>query len=400
MSNKGRIYLDYASTTPLDPRVKRAIILAEGAYWSNPSALYAEGVRAENQLDQARKSISDSLSAQKDEIIFTSGGTEANNLAIQGVLRGIVRAGKNLRHFHAITTNIEHSSVLNCFKEFEAMGLSVSYIPARPNGIIDPLAIKKTLQKNTILVSVMFANNEIGTIQPINEIARIIRHFLSSGRSVRSNLTESEIIKPIFHSDACQAPLYLKLSVNQLGVDLLSIDAHKIYGPKGVGALYVKRTIPIRPMMFGGGQEGGRRPTTENLPAIVGLAEALKLALERRGKESKRLLRLRDYFFSELEKAFPLAVINGDKTNRLPNNVNVSFPGFDAQELLIRLDALGVACSAKSSCLKDQSESYVIRALGGSADRASAALRFSLGRDTNRKSVDKTIQLLRDIVKY
>ena len=348
MSNKDKIYLDYASTTPLDQKVKSVISGVEKEFWANPASIHSFGVLAKEKLSLLRNKAATSLSARPKEIFFTSGGTESNNLAIFGVFAELEMAGLDIRKLHAITTNIEHSSVLNCFRELERRGLSVTFVAVDSNGIISPDSIRNALRDNTVLVSVMYANNEIGTIQPIGEISRLIRKHNS--RTFSSS--DGKKSKTFFHTDACQAPLYLDLSVAQLGVDLLSLDGHKMYGPKGVGALYVKSATPVGPTMFGGGQEAGIRPTTENLPAIAGFEAALSIASANQAKESARLNKLRDYFFRSVQKYFPGTIINGDTINRLPNNANISFLGFDAEELSIRLDAYGVACSTKSACLK------------------------------------------------
>ena len=399
MSRK-RIYLDYAATTPLDPRVERAMRPYLSKTFGNPSSIHAEGVAAKKALDAARTTVARCLEAHAEEVVFTSGGTEANNLAIFGVL-GFIRQGSTLPSKvepcpHVVTTNIEHSSVLEPLRQLEKEGKAeVTYVPVEPNGIVKPEKVIAAIKPNTVLVSVMYANNEIGTIQPIRKIGQLIRTV----KDKRLKIKDSPF--PIFHVDACQAPLYLRCLVNALGVDLLSLDAHKIYGPKGVGVLYVRRNTPLVPQLLGGGQEKGLRSTTENIPAIVGFAEALRIASADREKESIRIQKLRDTLHSNILKNVVMTkvVVNGDMKERLPNNLNISLPGVDTEFLTLKLDAEGIAVSTKSSCLKDEKESYVIAALGGGRERALSSLRFTLGHDTTKKGCLYVVQVLKKIFK-
>lgn len=385
-----RIYLDHAATTPVDPQVKRAM----EPYWvhtfGNPSALSAEGAAAKKALAEARARVARALEARADEIVFTSGGTEANTLAIFGAivwrqkLFGVPRKRFLPYIPHIITTAIEHSSVLEPVRELVRQGRAeASFVSVERNGIVRPEKIIEALRKNTMLVSIQYANNEIGTIQPI----RTISHLLKTANTAR----------PLFHVDACQAPLYLHCFVNALGVDMLSLDGHKIYGPKGVGCLYVRRKTPLAPLLVGGGQERGMRATTENVPALVGFAEALRLAGMRREKESARLASLRDYFYSSILQNTEMEIcVNGsmEQGKRLPHNLNISFPGVDTEMLLFELDAAGIACSTKSSCLYDERESYVVKALAGDSRAARSTLRFTLGRKTTKKDIRSTLAAL------
>ncbi|MBI2475962.1 MAG: cysteine desulfurase [Candidatus Taylorbacteria bacterium] len=421
MSNK-RIYLDCAATTPLDQRVLKVMLPYFGKKFGNPSSIHAEGVDAKKALEAARKSVGGILRARADEMIFTSGGTESNNLAIHGVLNAITdirrldanKRGLNIsvhqrshqrasaEKLHMVTTNIEHSSVLEPIRALERRGVAVTYVPIEPNGIVDPKKIAAALRPETVLVSVGYANNEIGTIQPISKIAREIRIFRNRLKAQITNpkFKLSNFQTPIFHTDACQAPLYLDCNMDKLGVDLLTLDGHKMYGPKGVGALYIRHGTPIAPMLFGGGQESSLRSTTENVAAIVGFARALEMAASKRDKESARLTKLRDFCHSNILENVGMTevIINGDMKERLPNNLNLSFPGIDTEMLLLRLDALGIACSTKSSCLRDEPGSYVVLALGGGEARAKSTLRFSFGRETTKKDIDYLIiQLVRVI---
>ncbi|KKU67422.1 MAG: Cysteine desulfurase [Parcubacteria group bacterium GW2011_GWA2_47_16] len=387
-----RIYMDYASTTPLDPRVLKAMLPYFGEKFGNPSSIHAEGVEAKKALEAARKNVGLILNARANEIFFTGGGTESNNLAIFGIVRALEKTGVSISKMHFVTTVIEHSSILECFRELESRGAKVAYAPVRENGIVDPTVIAKLLQPKTVLVSVGYANNEIGTIQPIREISKIIR---------AQNFPTSKLhFKTFFHSDASQAPLYLDCSVERLGVDLLTLDGHKMYGPKGVGALYVRRSVTLVPILFGGGQEKGLRSTTENLPLIVGFAKALEVAAALLEKESARLTTLRDFCYSNILKNVGMTkvIINGDIKERLPNNINISIPKLDTEFALLQLDAAGIACSTKSSCLGSEGGSYVVRALGGGETRAASTLRFTFGRATTKKDISLLLKHLFRII--
>ncbi|MFA6552414.1 MAG: cysteine desulfurase family protein [Candidatus Paceibacterota bacterium] len=427
---KKRVYLDYASTTPLDKRVKKAMDRFLDKDFGNAGSIYKEGMEAKKALGEARKKIAGVFKCKTEEIIFTSGGTESNNLAIIGVmnaiadLRGVnTRICADLKNFHIITTQIEHSSVLQCFKKLEKKGAQVSYIGVGQNGVVNPKDIENALRLNTVLVSVMYANNEIGTIQPIREISKIIKsHNLQTSKSVnlqtykpceknslgifpQSGISQGKLrnLQTYFHSDASQAACYLDLNVERLGVDLMTIDGHKIYGPKGVGALFVKKGTTISKIMEGGEQEMDLRPGTEPIPLIVGLSEALVIADSEREKEFARLSKLRDYFYSQILKNLRIDTsgkkekkieLNGEMENRLPNNLNIYVPGIDAEFAVIKLDEKGIACSAKSACLKDGS-SYVVNALNLGKERGKQSLRFSLGRFTTKSEIDYAIKVLK-----
>ncbi|MDP3726051.1 MAG: cysteine desulfurase family protein [bacterium] len=392
-SNNGkvgvRVYLDYAAATPLDPRVFKAMKPFLETQFGNPSSIHNEGVRAKEAITVARKNVAKMLQAHEDEIIFTSGGTEGNNLAILGLALRQERKGTSFSKMHFITTVIEHPSVKDVFGELERRGASVSYIPVDAEGLVKPQELKKALRKETVLVSVMYANSEIGTIQPISEIAKMIRNFRKTHNSKF----------PLVHTDASQAPLYLDVNVERLGADLMTFDGHKIYGPKGVGALFKKRNVSIQPLFYGGGQEGGLRPGTENVPGIVGFAEALKYATEERKYESARITKLRDYFIKKVLSEIPNAILNGDQIKRLPNNVNISFLGIDNEWLVLQLDARGIAVGTGSACLSQkENTSYVVAALGGDKKRASSSVRFTLGKDTSQKDLDYTITILQKVL--
>ena len=414
------IYLDYASSA---------------SYLSaNPGAIHELGVKEKKKLENARAKIAKILNARRDEIIFTSGATESNNLAILGVVNAtkekgffrssekIPRPFKNLSPFpHIVTTNIEHASVLEVYKHLERTKQArVTYVEVESSGIVNKKKIKKALTKDTILVSVMYANNEIGTIQPIGEIAKEIRHwkkgknrFLEHGYFSAEKFlvlapSRSQVSKnlffPFFHTDATQAINYLPINVQKLGVDLMSFNGAKIYGPKGVGALYVKKNTPISKIMFGGDQEKGLRPGTENVIGVANLAHSLEITERIKEKEVKRLSRLRDYFFIRLQEMSktvfdtPL-VISGDLKNRLPNNVNITIPGIPSDLLVIELSGRGIMASAKSACKAgDGKASHVIQAIHPKTSETDGSLRFSLGRETTKKDIDYTIKSLSKIL--
>lgn len=377
-SNKNvrKIYLDYAS-----------------GVLPNPSSIHTEGVLAKKRLEKARTLVAYILGARSPEIIFTSGGTESNNLAIQGVV--LAYRGKGLPHI--ITTNIEHSSVLETFRLLEKRKLAqITIVPVETNGIVDSRKIKKEIRKNTILVSVNYANSEIGTIQPIHEIAREIRHFKKTN-SISYKL--KDIHYPLFHTDAVQAVNYLDLNIERLGVDLLTLSGSKIIGAGRVGVLYKRNFVPLLPLYGGGDQESGLRPGTENLSAIVEFSIALEFTDKIKEKESKRLTKLRDYFFKKLVKFSSNIAINGDLKNRLPSNVNITILNIPSDLLVIELSARGIMSSSKSACKSgDGKASYVLRAINPSLKETDGSLRFSLGRDTTKKDIDQVFKALAEIL--
>lgn len=378
VAKKRRVYLDYASLTPVDKRVIKVMNDTMHKYPANPSSLYAEGVAAEKALNTYRQNVATFLEAHADEIFFTSGGTEANNLAIRGVVDGAVKKGISKPHIVSIA--IEHPSV----RELLDTGIcDVTYVPVDSEGIIDLKELKASLRPETVLVSVMYANNEIGVIQPISDIARTIRAFK------KNRPQESEY--PIFHTDACQAAAYCSMRVPALGIDILTIDGGKVYGPRGIGAIYMRRAVQenIVPLLYGGGQERGFRPGTENLPAIAGLSTALQICAKEREVEFNRLTNMRDRLIEEIQKVVTNATINGTMNTRLPNNINMCFPEQDAEFLVLRLDAKGVCVSSVTSCRSksEDSSSYVIEQLG-SKDCAISSLRITLGRYTTESELN------------
>lgn len=390
------IYMDYAAATPVDPFVFSAMKKYFSIDYGNPGSIHSPGVRAKVAVEVARKEIAKALFCRPQEIIFTSGGTEGDNLALFGVADAWEKNNCGQRG-HIIVSAIEHKAVLGPTEELKKRGFEVTYLPVSNAGIVNPADLKKSLKKNTILVSVMCANNEIGTIQPIKELAKIIRCHRSTLNHKSGNNNY-----PLFHTDACQAPCALSLNTLQLGIDLMTLSGAKVYGPKGVGILYKRMGVNILPQVYGGGQEFGSRSGTENVPYIVGLAKALTLAEGKREEESRRLTILRDYFIKKIKNIFPDVEVNGSETKRLPNNLNFYFPGILGEQLVIELDAIGVEISSGSACnVANSGSSHVVRALGLDnklGDRANSSVRFSLGRQTTKKDVDFVLKNLPEIV--
>ena len=382
-----RIYLDYASLTPIDPRVMREMKKYSSPEYANPSSLYKEGVAAKKAMEEGRKTAADFLHAHADEVVFTSGGTEANNLAIEGVLK--TAREKLGAKPHLIISAIEHSSIMETANMLEKHGVEVTRLAVDQNGIISADELKKAIKPNTALVSIMTVNNEIGTVQPIKEIAKIIRDFKRArGNAMSSDNDIAYMLYPLLHTDAAQAALYEDLNVEKLGVDLMTLDGSKVYGPRGIGCLFVKRGMPIEPIIYGGGQERGFRSGTENVSAIMGFAKALKLAGAEREKEVVRLLQLRKEFLDGLFRIRPDLTVN---SGRSPHILNVSFPGIDNELFVLRLDAKGIAVSTKSSCLRDTEESYVLKAIGTDSK---TTIRFSLGRFTRKSDILKALKVI------
>ena len=384
-----RIFLDYASATPVDPRVEKAMRPYFSRKFANPSAIYEEGVESKRSLENSRKVVAGVLRALPDEIVFTGSGTESANLAIIGIFLKARQLG--IRRPHIVTTAFEHPAVLEATKYCESLGAKVTIVYPNGDGIISADEIGKALSKNTVLVSAMYANNEIGTIQPIREIAKRIRQFEKRNKSTKKQIH--------LHVDASQAVNYLPLNVLELHCDFLTLDGAKIYGPKGVGILFVKRGVLITPLILGGGQEKGRRSGTENIPAIVGIAQALSITEKMRERESKRIARLQREIFQGIKKIAKNSRVNGSLDLRLPNNVNVCFPKVDSEFLVLKLDANGVAVSSSSSCktISENSRSYVLEAIGGK-DCAESSLRITLGRWTTEMEVKKFLKILKKCI--
>ncbi len=395
-TQQSRIYLDNAATTPVDPRVLEAMLPYFSEDFGNPGSIHKEGVAAKMAVYRARKGIADFLSALPDEVLFTSSGTEANNLAIFGFAGLPVFRGYALCDLHFITSAIEHPSVLDCFRELARRGARVSFVPVTREGIIDMTAFEKALTPKTVFISVMLANNEIGVIQPISEIAKLLARKRKAGFF---QILDSRYQIPFFHTDASQAPLYVPLNVRNLGVEMLTLDAQKVYGPKGIGLLYRARNVNLSPILYGGSQERGLRPGTENVPGIVGFAEALAIAGETRENESARLSALRDDCIKRILEVAPTAEINGSREKRLPNSINISFPGYDSEWLVLALDAKGIAVSARSACMSEKEPgSPVVLTLGKGEEYATSSIRITLGRWTTKEDIDALIAALKRIL--
>ena len=371
------IYLDHAATTPTDPRVVEAMLPYFTTHFGNPSGLYAQARTTRQALDAARARIATALGARPSEMIFTSGGTESDNAAIKGVVWAARERGN-----HIITSSTEHHAVLHTCEWLEGFGVETTYLPVDGHGLVAPAAVQAAIRPTTVLISVMHANNEIGTLQPLQEIGAIARaHTIP------------------LHTDAVQSVGHLPIDVAGLGVDLLSLSAHKFYGPKGVGALYVRRGTPWLPTQVGGGQERSRRAGTEDIPAIIGMAEALALALAEQPAEAKRLAPLRNRLIDGVLATVPGSRLNGHPHLRLPNNANFSFARADGESILLSLDRQGIAASSGSACTAGSIDpSHVLLGLGLSPELASNALRLSLGRHTTAAQIDRVLEVLPRVV--
>ena len=377
------IYMDNAATTPVRPEVVRAMMPYFAEYYGNASSIYELAQQSRGALDNARRAVAKSIGCRSSEIIFTSGGTESDNAALKGVAFALRNVGN-----HIITSAIEHHAVLHACHQLEQFGFQVTYLPVDSYGLIDPEDVARAVTERTILASVMLANNEIGVIQPIPEIsAAVAREAGRLGRRI------------YIHTDAVQAVSAIEVNTRQLGVDLLSISAHKFGGPKGVGALYVKRGSPFEPLIAGGGQERDRRSGTENLPGIVGLAEAMRLADSEREQASRHIARLRDRVIHGIQERIEGTRLNGHPTRRLPNNVNVSFENVEGEPILLGLDFAGICASSGSACSSASLEpSHVLTAIGLPADLAQGSLRITVGKDNTDEEVDYLLETLADLV--
>lgn len=397
------VYLDHAATTYLDPRVKEAMDLYWEKEFGNPSSLYRTGRRAKNALDMARASVAKNLNARQEEIIFTGGGTEAINLAIFGIARFydlVIRnpqSAISASRGHIITTKIEHHAVLHVCEALAKEGFEITYLDVDEYGLVKPEAVKKALRPDTILVAVMYANNEIGTIEPIREIARVIKEYRESLSSGAKPSTLNA--KPLFLTDACQAAGALDMDVQKLGVDLFAMNGSKIYGPKGVGCLYVRKGVRMKPLIYGGGQENNLRSGTENVPGIVGLAKAFELAQAEREKENLRISELRDYFIREVTACVPKIVLNGHPEKRLPNNINISVLDIEGEAMVLYLDEKGIYISTGSACTSTTLDpSHVILALGRPYEYAHGSLRFTLGKRTTKEDLEYVLEIFPQVV--
>ena len=373
---KDRIYLDYAATTPVSDEALKAMMPYFSEKWGNPSGVYASAREGRRAVENARKLVAALIGAEPQEICFTSGGSESDNLAVRGTAYALKEKGR-----HIITSAIEHHAVLDTCRQLEKNGFEVSYLLPDRDGRIDPAKIREAIREDTILVTVMAANNEIGTIEPIAEIAEAAH--------------EKGIV---FHTDAVQAAGAVPLDVKACGADLLSISAHKIYGPKGTGALYIRQGTKLAPQITGGNQEKKMRAGTENVPAIAGFGEAARIAAENLEVNADHNRRMRDRLINSILSTVPGSALNGGRENRLPNNCSFRFEGIDGEALLLRLDLAGVEASAGSACTAGSPESsHVLKAIGLTEEQAKSSLRLTTGRYTREKEIDETARLIREI---
>lgn len=379
-------YFDHAAGAPLAPEALEAMLPYFSQDFANPSSLYGAARQARKAVEAARHAVAATMGAKPTEIVFTSGTTEGDNLALQGVLRAHPGA-------HWITTAIEHEAVLAYTKPGNEEHHPSTVVPVKPNGIVDPAATQAAITDQTVLISVMMANNEIGTLQPIADIAKIIAK-VRAGRQARG------VDLPLYlHSDGAQAAGYLDLHVTRLGIDLLTLGGAKMYGPKGTGILYVRHGTELEPLMYGGGQERGRRSGTENVAGVVGLAKALEIAAATREAETRRLIALRDQLIHRVIEAVPRASLNGDSKRRLPNNISFTVPGAEGEGLVLYLDQAGIQASTGSACTTGSLEpSHVLTAIGRTPSEANSSLRLTLGRSTDQAAVDHVAEVLPGIV--
>jgi len=372
-----RIYLDYAATTPTDPEVVRAMQPYFIEIFGNPSSIHYFGREAKKALEDSRLILAEFIGAKPEEIIFTSGGTESDNYALLGVASSLEKKGN-----HIITSSIEHHAITEPAKSLEKRGYKLTYLKVDKTGLVDPTDVKKAITDQTILISVMHANNEIGTIQPIAEIGKIAKE-----RGI------------YFHTDAVQTVGHIPVNVNDLNVDILSLSAHKFYGPKGVGALYVRKGVRISRFLQGGDQERGRRASTHNVSGIVGLAKAIEICKEKMEREAKQQIVWRDRLIKDIPKKISEVNLNGHSTKRLPNNVNFSFAYIEGESMLLNLDMLGIAVSTGSACTSTSLEpSHVLLATGLPHELAHGSLRITMGRWTTPEEIEYLLEQLPKVV--
>lgn len=377
MNDNRIIYLDHAATTPVNPQVLEAMLPYFSDKFGNASSIYSIGRESKKAIDEAREKVARAIGAIPREIFFTGSGTEADNWAVKGIAYANRDKGR-----HIITTSIEHHAVLHACQYLESDGFEVTYLPVDKNGLVSPKQVQDAIRPDTILITIMFANNEIGTIQPIGEIGKIAR--------------EKGII---FHTDAVQALGNVHINVADLNVDLLSLSGHKFYGPKGAGALYIRKGVKITTFMHGGAQERGRRASTENMAGIVGLGKAIELATKNIDENNKKLVELRDRTIEEIAKKIPFVKLNGDRNKRLPGNVNFSFEFIEGESLLLMLDMKGIAASSGSACTSGSLDpSHVLLAIGLPHETAHGSLRITFGNENTHEDVDYLMEVLPMIV--
>jgi cysteine desulfurase len=373
-----RIYLDSAASTPVADEVIQEMLPYLKQQYGNPSSIHYFGRETTRALQLARKRVADLIGARPSEITFTSGGTEADNLAIKGV----AEYAKTMQKNHVITSYVEHDAVLEPCRDLERLGYRVTFLPVTAEGMVRPTDLQEALSADTALVSIMHANNEVGTVQPVKELAKI-----AHGAGA------------LFHTDAVQAGGKMPVNVRDLGVDLLSMSSHKINGPKGVGALYIRDGLDIMPLIFGGGQESALRSGTENVHGIVGFGKACELAGARLAEYQQKVAELRDYMIKRVLEEIPHSRLNGSRTERLPGNAHFTFFGVNGEDLIIKMDENGIAASTGSACsVKKQKPSHVLKAMGFSYEEITGSLRMSLSLQNTREEVDRTVQVLSGVV--
>ncbi|KPK90304.1 cysteine desulfurase [bacterium SM23_31] len=372
-----KVYLDYSASTPVDKRVLDAMLPYFREHFGNASSIHSYGREAKYALEQARENIAQVIRAQPEEIYFTSGGTESDNWALTGYCINNKNRGN-----HIVTNNAEHHAVINTCKFLEAQGFEVTYLPIEPDGTLNLNELKDAVTGRTLIVSIMHVNNEIGTVNDLKAIGKVVKEKGA-----------------VFHTDGAQSFGKVPIDVNTMNIDMLSMSSHKLYGPKGVGVLYIRKGTNIAKLMYGGGHERNRRSGTENIPAIVGFGTAAKICKREMEKESKTLIELRTYFWDKIQENIPDVRLNGQWEQRLPGNLNVSFKDADGESVLLSLDLHGIAVSAGSACESGSIKpSHVITALKMPPEYAKSAIRFTLGRWTTRSELDYTVSVLKDII--
>ncbi|MDF2593616.1 MAG: nifS [Clostridia bacterium] len=375
--NNRFVYLDHAATTAMRPEVYEAMQSYFIERYGNPSSIYSFARDGKKAIEGARDKVAGALGARAEEIFFTGSGTEADNWAIKGVAYANKFKGN-----HIITTSIEHHAVLNTCQYLEGDGFEVTYLPVDENGLVTPEQVERAIKSNTILISIMFANNEIGTIQPIAEIGKLTRK-----RGI------------YFHTDAVQAVGNVPINVAEMNIDLLSLSGHKFYGPKGIGSLYIRKGVKITSFLHGGAQERGRRASTENVPAIVGLGKAIEMASSNIEEESRKLIALRDRTIDEVMKGIPFVKLNGHRSQRLPGNINFSFEFIEGESVLLMLDMKGIAASTGSACTSGSLDpSHILLAIGVLPELANGSLRLTFGEENTQEDVDYLLEVLPAIV--
>ncbi|MBD3238296.1 MAG: aminotransferase class V-fold PLP-dependent enzyme [Candidatus Moranbacteria bacterium] len=384
------VYLDYAATTPIDKQVLKSMLPFLKQNYGNASSLHTPGRKANQAVEKSRATIAHATGMQNKEVIFTSGATESNNLAIKGTFQALNAKFNSLKKLHFITSNIEHHCVLDSFaylKKKYPKNVEITYLPVNEKGLINPDILAKALKKNTVLISIMMINNEIGTAQPLKKIAQIIK------KQKKARSQDQNPMPIYFHSDATQAPSYFSIQCSAYGLDLLTINAHKIYGPKGVGALVIKKGVLIHAINHGGGHEFRKRSGTLNVPGIVGMGKAIELAEKNRDKNIEKITKLRDYFLNQISQKLKRIKVNGSLKKRTPNNINISFLGVEGESLLLLLDKKGIYVSTGSACSSNSLQaSHVQLALHNNHLRAHSSIRFTLGKFLLKSDLDYAVQ--------